>query len=89
MILAPRAGLRDALATLPRPRGALVRAPGPVGADEVIVLPPDATGFARELYGALRALEERGCVSIGVEDVPREPPWEAVLDRLRRACGAA
>jgi L-threonylcarbamoyladenylate synthase len=87
MALAPRAGLDAALAALSAPRGAIVHGPAPRGADEIAVLPGDPAGYARALYAALRDLEARGCASVVVEDVPREPAWEAVRDRLVRACG--
>lgn len=47
-------------------------------------LPADPGGYARELYGALHALDERFDALV-VELPPDEPAWEAVHDRLRRA----
>lgn len=47
-------------------------------------LPADSEGYAREMYGALRELDETVDV-IGLELPPVAPGWEAVHDRLRRA----
>lgn len=47
-------------------------------------LPADSAGYARELYGALRELDETVEV-IAVELPPAVAGWEAVHDRLRRA----
>ncbi|HEY8078818.1 MAG TPA: L-threonylcarbamoyladenylate synthase [Labilithrix sp.] len=55
------------------------------GAHAVRALPPDAVGFARDLFGALYALEADRCDVIVVEAVPDAPAWWAVADRLRRA----
>lgn len=52
---------------------------------EVLRLPDDAAGYARGFYAALRALEERGCDAIVVEELPASADWEALSDRLRRA----
>ena len=48
-------------------------------------MPREAEGYAKRLYGALRELDEARCDTILIEAPPGEPPWEAVLDRLRRA----
>ncbi len=50
-----------------------------------LALPADPAGYARRLYGALRALDARGLRQIWVEPVPDEPQWDALRDRLRRA----
>lgn len=55
------------------------------GADLEEVLPDDAEGYANALYAALRRLDEAGLEVIRVQPPPREPEWEAVWDRLRRA----
>ena len=59
-------------------------APAPASA-AIERLPGDSSGYARGLYGALRALEERGCGCILIEEVPAGDEWEAIHDRLRRA----
>lgn len=47
-------------------------------------LPADSGGYARELYGALRELDETA-EAIIVELPPAAACWDAVHDRLRRA----
>ena len=51
----------------------------------VEVLPDDPEGYAAALYSALHRLDDAGCAWIVVAEPPREPGWEAVHDRLRRA----
>jgi Putative GTP-binding controlling metal-binding len=55
------------------------------GASAVHRLAGDAAGYARDLYAALRDLEDRGCSAIAVEAVPDDPAWDAIRDRLARA----
>jgi L-threonylcarbamoyladenylate synthase len=55
------------------------------GASAVHRLASDAVGYARDLYAALRDLEDRGCSAIAVEAVPDDPAWDAIRDRLARA----
>ena len=53
------------------------------------MLPADPEGYARGIYAALRELDSAEVDMIVVEDVPKNPAWAAVGDRLRRAaCGA-
>jgi L-threonylcarbamoyladenylate synthase len=73
-------------ADLPGPVGALVRSDIALPGEVVSVrLPQDPAGYARDLYAALRDLEDRGCTSICVESVPASPEWDAIRDRLTRA----
>jgi L-threonylcarbamoyladenylate synthase len=51
----------------------------------VVTLPDTADGYARGLYAALHELEAQRVSTIVVEDVPDEPAWWAVRDRLVRA----
>ncbi|MBO3708303.1 MAG: threonylcarbamoyl-AMP synthase [Candidatus Accumulibacter sp.] len=52
-------------------------------------LPADPTRYARELYAALRELDQSSAELIVVEEVPATAAWSAIADRLRRAaCGA-
>jgi L-threonylcarbamoyladenylate synthase len=51
-------------------------------------LPREPDAYAQKLYAALRELDGAGCELILVEAPPADPEWAAVLDRLRRACGA-
>ncbi len=55
----------------------------------VLCLPNDAAEYARELYAALRALDDEGYDGILVEAVPDSPEWLAVANRLERAAAAA
>ncbi|MFO0602745.1 MAG: L-threonylcarbamoyladenylate synthase [Polyangiales bacterium] len=50
-------------------------------------LPDDPAGYGARLYAALHALDDAGCDAIVVEELPDSPGWEAVRDRLARACG--
>jgi L-threonylcarbamoyladenylate synthase len=50
-----------------------------------LVLPPDAAGFARELFAAVRHLDALGLEEVLVEAPPPGEAWLAVSDRLRRA----
>jgi L-threonylcarbamoyladenylate synthase len=56
------------------------------GAANVVELPPDAEGYARGLYAALREADARGVEAILIER-PRfvGSAWEAIRDRLGRA----
>ena len=49
------------------------------------VLPEAPDGFARDLYAALHEVASSGCAVVFVEQLPAEPGWRAVADRLRRA----
>ena len=53
------------------------------------MLPITPEGYARDLYGALRAADESGAEEIVVEAIPTGPDWTAVADRLRRAAFGA
>ncbi|MBX3144740.1 MAG: threonylcarbamoyl-AMP synthase [Trueperaceae bacterium] len=54
-----------------------------------ISLPCDPEAYAHGLYAALRELDEAGATEILVSEVPDEPAWEAIRDRLSRATSAA
>jgi L-threonylcarbamoyladenylate synthase len=86
--LAPASLLPRVAADLPRPVGALLHG-DVVFPDHVIALrlPSDPIGYARDLYAALRDLEDRGCTSICIESVPASAQWDAIRDRLMRAAG--
>lgn len=53
------------------------------------MVPADPTGYAHDLYGALRDLDRLGVELIAVEAIPEDPAWSAVADRLRRAAAGA
>jgi L-threonylcarbamoyladenylate synthase len=52
-------------------------------------LPANAAGYAREIYAALRELEDADCKTILIEQVPEGPEWAALRDRLERAAAPA
>jgi L-threonylcarbamoyladenylate synthase len=52
-----------------------------------IRMPSDASEYAHELYARLRALDQKHYAEILVEAVPETPEWEAIRDRLAKACG--
>jgi L-threonylcarbamoyladenylate synthase len=49
-------------------------------------LPDDPAAAARELYAALHALDAAGLDVLLIEEPPAMAAWEAVSDRLGRAC---
>jgi len=53
------------------------------------MLPADPTGYAHDLYAALRDMDHAGVGLIAVEALPAGPDWAAVADRLRRAAAGA
>jgi L-threonylcarbamoyladenylate synthase len=53
------------------------------------MLPADPTGYAHDLYAALRDMDHAGVSLIAVESLPGSPDWAAVADRLRRAVAGA
>jgi L-threonylcarbamoyladenylate synthase len=53
------------------------------------LMPADPTGYAHELYAALRDMDHAGVDLIVVENIPEGPAWAAVGDRLRRAAAGA
>ena len=50
-----------------------------------IAAPPDAEGYARDLYANLRALDAAQADAILIEAPPGDAAWTAVRDRLARA----
>ena len=50
-----------------------------------IAAPSDARAYAHDFYANLRALDAAGCDAILVEELPQQPEWAAVNDRLGRA----
>ena len=63
--------------------------PSPAAGIDWQVAPGDAAGYARELYAALRRLDESGADLILVEAPPRDAAWAAVEDRLQRAASGS
>ena len=52
-------------------------------------MPREPQAYARRLYAALRELDSAGCEQILVEAPPGGDEWDAVRDRLKRACEQA
>jgi L-threonylcarbamoyladenylate synthase len=52
-------------------------------------MPREPQAYAQRLYAALRELDSAGCEQILVEAPPQGVEWEAVRDRLKRACEQA
>lgn len=48
---------------------------------------PDA--YAHDLYANLRTLDKAGCEQILVQEVPQDPKWDAIRDRLMRGAAAS
>jgi L-threonylcarbamoyladenylate synthase len=59
----------------------------PVKAHAVVTVPASLAGYARELYGFLRELDQRGCDLIIASLPPEEGLGLAIANRLRRAAG--
>jgi L-threonylcarbamoyladenylate synthase len=68
--------------------GLVVRGEAPIlspdGVD-VRALADEPERFGRDLFATLHALDDAGCVTVVIEDVPPHEAWWAVADRLRRA----
>lgn len=88
---APRAGVRlDAHEIRPGEAALVFGEPRPAGIDQAIAmrdLSPsrDLAEAARNLFAALRALDESGAHTIAVAPIPRTGLGEAIADRLARA----
>lgn len=69
--------------------GVIARSPRPAGleVEAWLQLPDEATGYARQLYAALHALEDAGVERIAVEALPESSEWDGARDRLSRAGG--
>jgi L-threonylcarbamoyladenylate synthase len=55
------------------------------GSAAVQIMPDGPVEYARQLYGALRELDEQSPTAIYVEMPPDAPQWLAIRDRLTRA----
>jgi L-threonylcarbamoyladenylate synthase len=53
---------------------------------ELIRMPRSAREYAHDLYRVLRDVDKRGVSEILIEAVPEGGEWDAVRDRLQRAC---
>lgn len=54
---------------------------------EVVMMPNHPNAFAHDIYQTLRDLDKRHFEQIFIEAVPTSVEWDAVRDRLKRACG--
>lgn len=54
-----------------------------------IAAPPDAVGYAHDLYANLRTLDHTGSDTILVERPPEDMEWIAIRDRLNRAAAGS
>lgn len=52
-----------------------------------VQLPPDAKGYAHDLYRTLRTLDNLHFQCIVIESVPSTHEWDAIRDRLNKASG--
>lgn len=52
---------------------------------QLILMPNDAAEYARTLYSAMRAVDDKAPAAIWIELPPDEPEWMAIRDRIRRA----
>lgn len=50
-------------------------------------MPRDPEAYAKKLYAALRELDSANCEALLIEAPPPAAAWDAVHDRLKRACG--
>lgn len=53
---------------------------------EVRLMPVSAQAYAQRLYATLNDLDQEGTDLLLIEMPPDQGPWEAVRDRLQRAC---
>jgi L-threonylcarbamoyladenylate synthase len=85
LTIVSREALPAAVAEASNPVG-LITIDAPLGAPGVMerVLPGDAASYGAELFAALHALDDAGCVSIIVQAPPDTPAWMAIRDRLVR-----
>lgn len=65
--------------------GAMLRWPLEGEFAHVVTMPDDPAGYAARLYSALHEFDAHGCDLIVAHDVPDDPRWAGVRDRLRRA----
>lgn len=69
--------------------GVIARAARPAEAAvaEWLQLPDEPAGFARQIYGALHALEDAAVTDVWLEEPPADAAWAGVRDRIARAAG--
>lgn len=52
----------------------------------VVTMPNEASRYAERLYAVLRALDQRAFSTIYIEALPEDEAWQALRDRLAKAC---
>lgn len=79
----------EALKLSPKAKIAAICIHEPKGLEAGIAIcrmPADAQAYARLLYATLNDLDEQGVECLFIECPPESVQWEAVRDRLQRAC---
>ena len=61
------------------------RIPSQAGFGRVAIIPHDPEAFARAIYAELHECDRAGAKLILVEELPNQPEWRALRDRLKRA----
>lgn len=54
---------------------------------KIVMMSEDPTRYAHDLYHTLREMDHQHFSRIVIEQVPATSEWEAINDRLRKACG--
>ncbi|MGE0001562.1 MAG: L-threonylcarbamoyladenylate synthase [Fimbriimonadaceae bacterium] len=80
---APKTPVRLALRLEPGDSGLTL---GESASAAQVEMPSDPVKYGALLFASLRALDALGASEIVVQQPPEEPDWDAVNDRLRRAC---
>ena len=65
--------------------GAMLRWPLEASFTHAVLMPEDPAGYAARLYSALHEFDTHGCDLIVADEVPDDPRWAGVRDRLQRA----
>lgn len=86
LVIAPRSDLPGLVHSFHPPVGIITRGT-PLGVSDARerTLPADAEGYSALLFDTLHSLDDQGCRTVLVEEVPADPAWLAVRDRLERA----
>lgn len=82
--------LRNAIIVQKECVAVLATHPAPFEHPQILwhVVPADPAGYAHDLYAKLREVDALGCDRIVVQK-PVGQPWQAVLDRLKRAAAGS
>ncbi len=86
VVVVPGVRLADAIAKAEAPVAAFMLGSALLNSTATMVqMPGSPVVYGAVLYGELHRMDDAGMKTIVVEEPPREPGWEAVRDRLRRA----